>query len=424
MVRWVPNPYGGELATELILDAEVISVLRTRRPQDVGLTTQRVLKRITTDEYFSPLIKRIKWRSLRYNRLLPVDWHSMAETILADLADEPRAYVALTGDYLGVSVELCLNCGQEIVREKVDGKRREVPKHSDTSFAAVSAGAARFESPRFTQAYLALLADLFEILGGDYGWADHIGVQHGNEMDRARQDFFEPWFITWANLFGPALVERFEREQLLSAPAYQVVELPEGSVLLTVAASPLEQLTPEAQTTIQDVTQHLGIRSPSERATAMERATSEGRQAAGEAAMKRRIEQAFRQAREATVAEMIRQAEGAVRGAQQFWNVSLDFSPASLATVDHIIATGFRPGEEAATIDTAVQAFGAYLGEVVRRQLGGVWHDEEMQGQRVLLKVGSQQQRVEPFQVVRRRFAERTRPSGFTLVEWWKRQLD
>jgi hypothetical protein len=412
------------LATELILDAEVISVLRTRRPQDVGLTTQRVLERVRTDEYSSPLIKRIKWRSLRHSRSLPLDWHSMAETIIADLANEPRTYVALTGDYLGVSVELCLNCEQVIVKEKVDGKRRQVPKQSDTSFAAVSAGAARFQSSGFTQAYLALLADLFEILGGEYGWADHIGVQHGNEMDRARQDFFEPWFIGWANLFGPALVERLGRKQLLAAPAYQVVELPKGSVLLTVAASPLEQLTPEAQATIHHVKQHLGIRSPSERATATERAAFEGRQVAAEAGMKRRIEQAFRQAREATAAGMTRQAEGAVRGAQQFWDARLDFSPASLSTLDHIIATGFRPGEEAATIDTAVQAFGAYLGEVVRRQLGGVWHDEEMSGQPVLLNVSSGEQRVEPFQVMRRRFAERTRPSGFTLVEWWKRQVD
>jgi hypothetical protein len=53
-----------------------------------------------------------------------------------------------------------------------------------------------------------------------------------------------------------------------------------------------------------------------------------------------------------------------------------------------------------------VQTFGYYLGEVIRRVHGGIWHDEEMNAQPVLLNVGSRQIRVEPFAAVRERFAQ------------------
>jgi hypothetical protein len=79
-------------------------------------------------------------------------------------------------------------------------------------------------------------------------------------------------------------------------------------MVLTIAASPLEQLEPGVQDRIAHVKAHLGILSPSERAAPEELAAFEARGAAAEAERKQRIEEAFRQAREKTAAEMQRQA--------------------------------------------------------------------------------------------------------------------
>jgi hypothetical protein len=294
-----------------------------------------------------------------------------------------------------------------MVKEKVDGRLRNVPKASDTSGVLVSASAGYFSDLAFILACLDLLCDLFEIIGGEYGHADHVAIKHwANDFDRIHGDPFEPSVITWANVFGPELVERFGRARLLSAPAHDVRELPGGSIVLTVAASPLEQLQPEVQERIARVRAHLGILSPSERAAPEEVAVTLARSAAAQAEMKRRFEEAFRQAREETAAEMQRQAEGCVEGVHKFWRTRLDFSPQSLAVADRLIQTGFRPEEDEETIAAAVQAFGAYVGEVVRRTYGGVWHDEEMKGRPILLKVGPEQVRIEPLVAVRERFEQ------------------
>ena len=97
----------------------------------------------------------------------------------------------------------------------------------------------------------------------------------------------------------------------------------------------------------------------------------------------------------------------------------LDFSPQSLAVVDRLITTRFGPNAEAETIATAVQAFGAYVGEVVRRSMGGVWHDEEMIGRPILLQVGSQKQRLYPFHIVQECFQLRQQKSG-VLATWYQ----
>lgn len=407
---------------QLSVNAKILGVLRTRQWQDVSVTTTAVLERIRRDPVFAPRISKYIYATLHHYRpkFDPFDWHTTLSTLLADLNGEPRAAVYLMDAEQTITIDFTLNCTDDIVQEKVGGKRRKVPMASETSKVAVSANASQFADPAFTQAYLDLLADLFEVINSEYGWAEHVAVKHGNAFDRLHWDPFEPSFVTWANFFGPALVERLGRERLLSAPAHQVRELPNGSVMLTVAANPIEQLEPEVQETIARVKAHLGILSPSERATPEEVAAFEAQVAAREAEMKQRIEEAFRRAREETAAEMKRQAEGCVEGVRHFWRESLDFSPASLAIVDRLIATGFSAEEDDETIQTAVQAFGAYVGEVLRRHLGGVWHDEEMRGQPVLLGVGRSKQRLEPFRAVRRRFQERGQVQGFTLVEWFE----
>jgi len=410
--------------SQLSVDANILGILRTRQRQDVPITTRAVLERMRRDPVFAPRIGKYVYATLHHHRPKsdPFDWHTTLSTLLVDLNGEPRAAVYLESMGAGrtIAIDLTLNCNDEIVQEKVEGKRRKVPMSSETSTVSVSIKAWQFADPDFTRAYLDLLADLFEIIDGVYGEVEHTAIEHGNAFVRLRHDPLEPWFITWANFFGPDLVARLGRDRLLSAPAHEVRELPGGSIVLTVAASPLEQLEPHVQECIARVKQDLGILSPSERATPEELAAFEARHRAREEEMKRNIEEAFRRAREETAAEMRRQAEGCVEGVRRFWGETLDFSPESLQVIDRLIATGFSPQEDEETIRTAVQAFGAYVGEVVRRQMGGVWHDEEMRGQPVLLEVGRGKQRLKPFEAVRRRFQERGRVGGLTLVAWFE----
>lgn len=407
---------------KLILDTDISSILRTRQRQDVETTTQAVLERVGSDPVFAPLFNSYIYASLRHYRprFDPFDWQTTPQILLADLVNEPRAGISLKGPYPSAVMALDLNCEDEIVKEKVDGKRRNVPKASDRSQVGVYASARYFADPAFVQAYLELFGDLFEIIRGEYGYAKHLSIRHGTDFDRIHRSLFEPSFITWANLFGPDLVVRLGRERLLDAPAFQVRELPGGSIMLTVAANPMEQLEPEVQKRISRVKAHLGILSPSERAAPEEFSAFVARSAVAEAEMKRRTEEAFRQAREKTAAEMQRQAEGCVEGVRQFWGESLDFTPQSLAVVDRLIRTGFGPQADYESIATAAQAFGAYAGEVVRRTFGGVWHDEEMRGQPVLLNVGKTSVRVEPFRVMSKRF-EHGHEGESGLPTWYRK---
>lgn len=381
-----------------------------------------VLQRAGSDPIFAPLFDSYSYASLHHYRpgFDAFDWQATPQILLAGLVDEPRAWVSLKGPYPSAEIALNLNCQGEIVKEKVDGQRRNVPKASDRSLASVSARATYFSDPIFIQAYLDLLGEIFEIIEGEYGHAEHLAIRHGNDFDRIHRDLLEPSFVAWANFFGPDLAARLGRDRLFSAPAHRVWELPGGSVVLTVAASPLEQLEPHVQEHIARVKAHLGIRSPSERAAPEELAAFEARSVAAEADMKRSIQEAFRRAREETAAEMQRQAEGSVEGARRFWGVRLDFSPQSLAVVDRLIRTEFGPPADDETIATAVQAFGAYAGEVVRRTLGGIWHDEEMKGQPVLLSVGRHSVRVEPFRAVFRRF-EHEQEGQDDLLAWYEK---
>ena len=411
---------GLTMVKRLSENVNIHGVLRTRRKQDVEATVHAVLQRVGGDAIFAPLFSSYIYTSLHHYRprFDPFDWQTTPHALVTELVDEPRAGVCLKGPYPSAGLSLDLNSETEIVKEKVDGKQRNVPKASDRSLASISVRATYFSDLTFIQAYLDLLGDIFRIIKGQYGHAEHPVIRHGNDFDRIHRDLLEPSFIAWANFFGPELVALLDRERLLSAPAHQVQELPGGSIVLTVAASPLEQLEPEVQERIASVKNHLGILSPSERAAPEELSAFGARGAAAGAQMKRRIEETFGQARENTAAEMQRQAEGCVEGVRQFWGESLDFSPQSLAVVDRLIRTGFGPQADDESIATAAQAFGAYAGEVVRRSFGGVWHDEEMKGQPVLLNVGKTSVRVEPFRVMSKRF-EHGHEGEYELPIWY-----
>ncbi len=109
---------------------------------------------------------------------------------------------------------------------------------------------------------------------------------------------------------------------------------------------------------------------------------------------------------------MIQQAEGCVQGVRKYWGEQLNYQPESLKIIERLISTEF-PEEE--TIDTAVQAFGAYLGEVIRRNFGGEWHAEEMKGRPVILNSGKHKERIDPFELIERSFNSKRSGIQFSL---------
>ena len=63
-----------------------------------------------------------------------------------------------------------------------------------------------------------------------------------------------------------------------------------------------------------------------------------------------------------------------VQSAQQTFGLTLDYSESSVALLDQMIDSGWK-GEQPENLAGVVGFFGAYLGEVVVRQLNGAWEE-------------------------------------------------
>jgi hypothetical protein len=398
----------------------VRSVLRTRRQQDVNAVVHAVFEQVRSQPQIERLFAKYIYATTHHYhpKLQAFAWRKDAESLLAGISHEPRASIGFEGQSPGTKLWLYLNCAEEIVTERVDGKQRKVPKASDSSVVNLGADVRFFIDPSFVEAYLAVLSALFVIMQGEYGYAEHVSLKHGNDYDRLHRNPYEPSFITWANCFGPDLVAQFGRERLRNTPAFAVRELPGGSFMVLTSNSPLRQPMAEAQDRIAQVAAHLNVRSPSARADYANVVAFTAQQAAVEEQIKREVEQRFRELREQTLVQMQRYADGCAMGAQRFWGASLDFTPQSLVRVDLLIASGYGSKESQDTIDTAVQAFGAYVGEVVRRSLGGTWLTEENNGEPILVGVGPARKRVEPFCIVRE-YLQLDRQNSSDLAAWF-----
>ncbi|GAB1596488.1 hypothetical protein [Lysobacter claricitrinus] len=66
-------------------------------------------------------------------------------------------------------------------------------------------------------------------------------------------------------------------------------------------------------------------------------------------------------------------AEDAVRNMQAMYGVRLDYSVASLAHVDRVLAEWRDGGAPVEAINKSLYAFGSYAGEVLREQEPGRW---------------------------------------------------
>ncbi|MFY0581104.1 hypothetical protein ACN28S_48830 [Cystobacter fuscus] len=70
----------------------------------------------------------------------------------------------------------------------------------------------------------------------------------GRDDETRRRDGFDKIYeVCWLNVFGPKLVETVGRERMLSTPAHRVEELPNGSVLLVTWPTAADFATKEAR---------------------------------------------------------------------------------------------------------------------------------------------------------------------------------
>ena len=82
------------------------------------------------------------------------------------------------------------------------------------------------------------------------------------------------------------------------------------------------------------------------------------------------------------------------------FDIQFDYSEHSLAVLDDVISKCWSAPPK--KLDTMVAMFGSYLGETIRRQLGGLWAEDEVGYH--LINVGGVDTRVDPFSKMRKRF--------------------
>ena len=100
---------------------------------------------------------------------------------------------------------------------------------------------------------------------------------------------------------------------------------------------------------------------------------------------------------------MLSAANSAVEHARKYWSTELDFSPRSIEDVELILARMhdsiprkiyeklYKRGPTPEQMATISLAYGAYLGEVIRREFGGTWSKEDVSGEATIALVFSPQ---------------------------------
>lgn len=103
---------------------------------------------------------------------------------------------------------------------------------------------------------------------------------------------------------------------------------------------------------------------------------------------------------QALSSEIQRLAESHVSVSQQTFGINFDYSEPTLRQIDEVISK-YHPDGYA--LETTVLGYGAYVGETIRRNLGGVW-DQDDRGVAWLKRVGGLDLQASPFSWVQKRF--------------------
>lgn len=118
-------------------------------------------------------------------------------------------------------------------------------------------------------------------------------------------------------------------------------------------------------------------------------------------------------------AELIRIAQSHVDSARQQYALTFDYSEESLGWIDDAIAK-FHP--DGTVQDSTVIGFGAYVGETIRRLLGGNWVQDE-RGVALLQRVGGKELSASPFSWVQKRLTNGMEDSVATRYSALKQQI-
>lgn len=103
-------------------------------------------------------------------------------------------------------------------------------------------------------------------------------------------------------------------------------------------------------------------------------------------------------------------AEHFAETVKDHFNVDLDFTGKSLKKVDGIIGKYFKKHKDEEHLATSVLSFGSYLGEVIRRNVGGKWVVKDSVFDSSILVKGAKGEKIEflPFKRVIKRFYSRS----------------
>ena len=105
---------------------------------------------------------------------------------------------------------------------------------------------------------------------------------------------------------------------------------------------------------------------------------------------------------------MLSAANSAVEHARKYWSTELDFSPTSVEDIELILARMhesiprrfyqrlYKRGPTPGQMATLSLAYGAYLGEVIRRKFGGAWMMEDVNGEPAVALVFTPQAKIFP----------------------------
>jgi hypothetical protein len=236
---------------------------------DIAGVANGLIQRLASDKFWREKLTEYKLFTSRVDRrdFHEFDWSTLPDELQRLLVNESNGLIELRGvtSELDFGVGVLLNYVQFLIYKRIDGKRRPVPEFADRSCFHITIPAYESENLEIKNNFLALACDWFVLTDSKHGVARHRTIKELNGYDSGNRDFYNPEFVTWANWFGREWVEAKGRAYVLAAPAHEIRELSNGSVMMTICESPMEQMGIAAQKSGYELKKYLEIVSPSER---------------------------------------------------------------------------------------------------------------------------------------------------------------
>lgn len=226
--------------------------------------------------------------------------------------------------------------------------------------------------------------------------------------------FDDKWFLNknlnklelvslgWANYFGPEYVNKYGKDFFMSAPGYKKQELPDGGILYLVSKDFIT-------TDIKDAPTKEVVTNYFETHPLIEKINYEPIYLEDTILSKKMgVSGQF------TPEKLKKSAENLAKDFENEFKIKMDFTPNSVKELDRIITEFFDPNSALAP----VVAFdvGAYLGEVILRNIGGQWMPTEDPYDTKIVGISNIAE-IYPMQRTLKRWEEGERASLFFYLE-------